>query len=87
MLSLEERLAMLDGFIKETTPEQLFEELSQYEAVGPLADGFLSDKLIEKFTASIKIQVHTIQVSSSKNVDDCKCNSLVFYPNDLSLAA
>lgn len=40
MLNFETRLAMLNEILSQTTPEELFEELSQYEAVGPKAESY-----------------------------------------------
>lgn len=88
MLSLKERLEMLDGFLKETTPEELFEELSHYDAVGPNADSFLSDKVelfSSQYTESIKIQEEAIKLSLNQayNLYD---SYLEFYSEGFPLA-
>ncbi|EKO3969273.1 hypothetical protein KW477_05860 [Vibrio fluvialis] len=93
MLSIEERLAMLDEFLNETTPEKLFEELSQFEAVGPLAVDFLSHpEFTYSYDVKSVLQAHimgacTINVASSKSMTLTSCESLTCYSQDLPLAA
>lgn len=93
MLSIEERLAMLDEFLSETTPEQLFEELSQYDAVGPLAVDFLShSEFTYHYNVNSVLQAHimgasTVSVASSKSINLTSCDSLTCYSQDLPLAA
>lgn len=43
MLSLQERLLLLQEELSAVSAEELYNELQSYEAVGPLAHDFLSD--------------------------------------------
>lgn len=56
MLSLEERLSILDSIIKSTTPEQLLQELTEVEAIGPKAEGYLEEVTMDLFKDSFHEQ-------------------------------
>ncbi len=49
MPSIEERLAMLDEIIENKTPEQLYQELSKHEPVGPKAADYLEKKSDDEY--------------------------------------
>lgn len=62
MLSFEERLALLELELSQTTAEQLFEELTSYEAKGPLAVDYLEEVAHMNLHKTI---VKTVRASSN----------------------
>ncbi|MEZ8657738.1 hypothetical protein AB6D68_01350 [Vibrio cyclitrophicus] len=62
MLSFEERLALLEQELSQTTAEHLFEELTSYEAKGPLAVDYLEEVTHMSLQ---KTTVKTVRVSSN----------------------
>ena len=94
MLSFEERFALLEKALAKTTQEELYEELSSYEAHGPLAFSYLEKtKYIAKDCYPIPLNdfggittkiIHYFDKDQEPNIISSNNEKL---DNDIALAA
>ncbi|HBC3859688.1 hypothetical protein [Vibrio parahaemolyticus] len=87
MLSFEERLALLEKELAETSPETVLAELQSYEAKGPLAYDFLEEIVEYQMVCTpkrIPLVTQTIKVTA-KNDENYYRNDA--YTESLGFAA
>jgi len=93
MLSLTERLLLLEKELSKVTPEELYSELQSYEAVGPLAYNFLEEtkngsvNIYDNILNSIDSRVDVLKVNYVQYSGACFSTSVNDHFYDSSLAA